>query len=138
MPRRRTFAPKEIHANWWDAHEVVIIRPLREEDNELIQDQLTEMIAGDAKNASMALKLGTSRRLTMLRAIQSWTLTDEHGRPLPLNEQSIKDLAPEDADYIYQEINALNAPMSEAEKKASMSSAAPGSPANHEISPAQS
>jgi hypothetical protein len=130
MPRRRTFAPRDIRAPWWDAHETVIIRPLREEDNELIQDQLTEMIAGDAKNASMALKLGTSRRLTMLRAIQSWTLTDEAGRALPLNEQSIKDLAPEDADYIYSAINALNAPMSESEKKASSTPATPGSQAS--------
>ena len=71
-----------------------------------------------AKN-DMKLALGTSRRLTMLHGIESWTLTNEDASPLPLNEDSIRDLAPEDADYIYAEINALNQPMTSAEKKAS-------------------
>jgi hypothetical protein len=126
MPRRRTFAPKPIQATWWDRHESVIIRPLREEDQEIVQDQLAEMVAGEGKNASMSLKLGTSRRLTMLQAIQSWTLTDEFGNPLPLTEQSIRDLAPEDADFIHSEINALNQPMTNDEKKDFSMPAVPG------------
>ena len=120
MSRRRTVSRKQIQAPHWDAHEVVFIRSLREGDTEAIQDGLAAVATGTAgaKN-DMKLALGTSRRLTMLHGIESWTLTNEDASPLPLNEDSIRDLAPEDADYIYAEINALNQPMTSAEKKAS-------------------
>jgi hypothetical protein len=121
MPRRRTVSRKQIQAPNWDAHEVVFIRSLRDGDNQDIQDALAAMSPGE--KADMKLALGTSRRLTMLHGIESWTLTNEDGSPLPLCEQSIRDLAPEDADYIYKEINDLNAPMTESEKKDSLKSA---------------
>lgn len=115
MPRRRTVSRKQIQAPHWDAHEVVFIRSLRDGDNQDIQDELAAMSAED--RANMKLALGTSRRLTMLYGIESWTLTNEDGSPLPLSEKSLRELAPEDADFIYKAINEINAPMTEGEKK---------------------
>jgi hypothetical protein len=118
MSRRRTVSRKEIRAPHWDAHEVVLIRSLRDGDNQDIQDALAAVATGVAK-ADMKLALGTSRRLTMLYGIENWTLTNEDGSPLPLSEQSIRDLALEDAEYIYKAINEINVPMTGDEKKAS-------------------
>jgi hypothetical protein len=127
MSRRRTIATQQIHADWWDGHEVVVIRSLRAEDTDWVQDQLAEMVTGKGKDASMALKLGTTKRLTTLRGVVSWTFTDELGNPQPFNEDALRMLAPEDADYIYGEINKLNQPMSEEEKKASLTNVNGGS-----------
>lgn len=135
MARRRRTEDKTIRADWWESHETVLIRSLREADNEWIQDQLAESVMAAPnrresqaeQRAMMQYRLGTSRRLTMLRGIVSWTLTDELGNTLPLTEESIKDLMPEDADYIYSEINALNQPMTEDQKKRSSTNVGGGS-----------
>lgn len=132
MPRRRTVSRKQIHADHWEPHEVVFIRSLRDGDNQDIQDELAAM-STDGK-ADMRLALGTSRRLTMLHGIESWTLTNEDGSPLPLNVQSIRDLAPEDADFIYAAINEINASMTDEEKKGSSTPASAGSKENPAIS----
>ena len=127
MPRRRAIQEKKLQAPGWEPHETVLIRSLRAEDSDWIQDQLAELVTGDTgKNATMQMKLGTTRRLTMMRAVTSWTFTDEGGNPLLLTEQNLRGLALEDADYIYTEINKLNQPMSEEEKKASSQTANAG------------
>jgi hypothetical protein len=128
MPRRRTVTENVIHAPHWEAHETVLIRSLRERDNEAIQDKLAAMTAG--ADTDMKLALGTTRRLTMFHGIVSWTLTDEHGRPLPISMESIMDLFPEDADFIYGAINDMNQPMTEQEKKPSSTPADHGAQAN--------
>ena len=117
MPRRRGVTRKEVRAPHWDAHESVLIRSLREQDNETIQDELASMVG--TENANMKLALGTTRKLTMLHGIESWTLTEEDGRPIAKSLEAIGNLAPEDADFIYAEINKLNQPMTADEKKAS-------------------
>lgn len=133
MSRRRTVSRKQIQASHWDAHEVVFIRSLRDGDQQDIQDGLAAMSTGE--RSDMKLALGTSRRLTMFYGIESWTLTNEDGSPVPLCEQSIRELAPEDADYIYAAINALNQPMLAAEKKDSSTHASDGSKASLNQSP---
>lgn len=119
MPRRRNITTKQVHADHWDNHEAVVIRSLNTEDEEYITDGL----AGVDANGKPQIHAGRNKRLTLQRSIVSWTLTDEHGRPLPLCEQSIRELAPEDSQYIFEEIQALNKPLSDQEKKESTTSA---------------
>ena len=113
MARIKSITSKTIHADHWEPHEAVVIRSLNTEDEEIIADGL----AGLDANGSPKLYAGRNKRLTLQRGIVSWTLTDEHGHRLPVDEQSIKNLHPVDSKYILDEINALGAPMSEAEKK---------------------
>jgi len=129
MPRRKSITEKIIQAPHWDNNETVLIRSLREDDTEWIQDQLADVQqdATSTEQGAMRLKLGTTRRLTMVRGIVSWTLCDEAGRILPKTEESLRALAPEDANFIYTEINKLNQPMSAEEKKDSSKSASDGS-----------
>ena len=135
MARRKGIEQKQIQADWWDPNEIVIIRTLKESDLEWIQDSMADMVAdGKKTNANMNLRIGTARRLTMLRGIASWTLTNELGNIMPLTEQALGELAQEDADFIYQAINELNQPLSEQEKKVSLTSASNGS----EVHPAGS
>ncbi len=115
MSRRRTITTKQVHAPHWDNHEAVVIRSLNTDDEEHITDGL----AGIDAAGKPQVHAGRNKRLTLQRAIVSWTLTDEHGRPVPLNEQSIRELAPEDSQYIFEEIQALNTPMTIEEKKES-------------------
>jgi hypothetical protein len=122
MARRKDFGQKQIQASWWDPNEVVIIRSLAEEDAEAIQDRLMELSqlpeAGKQQQPPEArMLLGSARRLTLLYGIQSWTFTDKNNKPLPLSEESIRRLAPEDGEFIYNAINAMNQPMSESQKK---------------------
>lgn len=122
MPRRKSLTTTTIHAEYWEPHECVVIRSLNTEDEEYIQDGLASIdSAGNTK-----IYAGRLKRLTLLRAIVSWTLTDEHGKPLPLSEQSIKELASEDSTYILSAVNALNQPMLPSEKKESSTPATPG------------
>lgn len=129
MPRRKSITEKIIKAAHWDNNETVLIRSLREDDTEWIQDQLAEVAqSGTATQpANMKLNLGTTRRLTMLRGIVSWTLCDDAGRILPVSEESLRGLAPEDCDFIYGEINKLNQPMTQDEKKDSSKTVSDGS-----------
>jgi len=119
MPRRRTITTKQVHAPHWDNHEAVVIRSLNTDDEEHITDGL----AGVDASGKPQIHAGRNKRLTLQRSIVSWTLTDEHGRPVPLNEQSIRELAPEDSQFIFEEIQALNKPMTAEEKKESTTSA---------------
>jgi len=119
MPRRRNITTKQIHADHWDNHEAVVIRSLNTDDEEHITDGLAAINAAGQPQ----LHTGRNKRLTLQRAIVSWTLTDEHGRPTPLNEQSIRELAPEDSQYIFNEIQAINTPMTVEEKKDSTTNA---------------
>ncbi len=119
MPRRRNITTKQIHADHWDNHEAVVIRSLNTDDEEHITDGL----AGIDPSGQPRVYAGRNKRLTLQRAIVSWTLTDEHGKPTPLSEDSIRELAPEDSQYIFEEIQALNKPLTDAEKKESTKNA---------------
>ena len=121
MPRRRNITTSQVHSPHWDNHEAVVIRSLNTDDEEFINDQIADV----DENGKVKLRTGRSKRLTLQRAIVSWTLTDEHERPLPLNEQSIRDLAPEDSQYIFEQVQALNKPLTNAEKKDSTTNASP-------------
>jgi hypothetical protein len=120
--RRKSIAQQQIQASHWDPNEVVVIRSLTTEDEEAIANGLTEL----SKDGQMHIHAGRSKRLTLLRAIVSWTLTDEAGRPLPLNETSIRNLDAADSQFILDAIHAFNKPMDAAEKKGSSTNATPG------------
>ncbi|GCE14202.1 hypothetical protein [Tengunoibacter tsumagoiensis] len=122
MSRRKSIATKQIRADHWDAHEVVIIRSLNTEDEEQIQDEIASVNA----NSQVHLHTGRVKRLTLQRGIVSWTLTDDQNRPLPLNEQSIRGLDRADSKFIFDEIEAISAPLSAEEKKESTTSATHG------------
>lgn len=113
MARRKSITTKQIQAPHWEAHEAVVIRSLNTEDEEFITDGLADI---DAKGGT-SLHAGRNKRLTLQRAIVSWTLTDESGKPLDLNEATIRALATEDSQYIFEQIQAINAPLTDAEKK---------------------
>ena len=123
--RIKSITNKTIHADHWEPHEAVVIRSLNTEDEEHIADGL----AGIDANGNARLYAGRSKRLTLQRGIVSWTLTDEQGHPLPVNEQSIKGLHPVDSSFILNEIQALGAPMTEPEKKGSSTPAMPSTEA---------
>jgi hypothetical protein len=120
--RRKSLTTKTIHAEHWEPHECVVVRSLNTEDDEHIQDGLASI----DNSGNTQIHAGRLKRLTLQRAIVSWTLTDEHGQPLPLNEQNIKSLANEDSNYIFSAVQALNAPMLPEEKKDSSMPATPG------------
>lgn len=120
--RRKSLTTKTIHAEHWENHECVVIRSLNTEDDEYIQDEL----AGIDDKGNTRIYAGRLKRLTLQRAIVSWTLTDEHNRPLEVNEKNIKELANEDSNYILSAIQALNQPMLPDEKKESSMTATPG------------
>lgn len=122
MARRKSITTKQIRAAHWENHEAVVIRSLNTEDEEIIADAITD-IDGSGK---VSIHAGRTKRLTVLRGIVSWTLTDEQGRPLKLNEESVKGLAPEDSQFILDEINRLGAPLTNQEKKDSTMSATTG------------
>jgi len=122
MPRRKSLTTKTIHAEHWEPHECVVVRSLNTEDDEYIQDGLADI---DDKGTTH-IYAGRMKRLTLMRAIVSWTLTDEHGNRIDVNEQNIKNLANEDSNYIYSAINALNQPMLPDEKKDSTPPATTG------------
>lgn len=124
MSRRRSITTQTIHADHWDNHECVVIRSLNTDDEEHIQDGLASIEDGQP-----TMHAGRNKRLTLQRAIVSWTFTDEQHRPLLLSEQSIRELAPEDSQYIFEQINALNTPMAAEEKKGSSTTATPGTEA---------
>lgn len=121
MSRRKSITTTQVRAAHWDPHECVVIRSLNTDDEEMITDGL----AGIDASGSPRLYAGRNKRLTLERGIVSWTLTDEQNRPLPLNEQSIRGLAPEDSQFILSEIQALNTHLSAAEKKDSLTNATP-------------
>ena len=120
--RRKSISTRTIHAEHWEPHECVVVRSLNTDDDEVIQDGLvsTDILGQTSVHA------GRLKRLTLQRAIVSWTFTDEQGRPLPLSEQSIRELAPEDSMYILSAINAINQPMLPDEKKDSSTPATTG------------
>ena len=119
MARRKSITTTQIKADHWDNNEVVVIRSLNTDDEEYITDSL----AGIDSNGQPRMYAGRNKRLTLQRGIVSWTFTNEQGVPLTLNEQSIRGLATVDSQYIYDQIQALNAPMSEAKKNDSSTSA---------------
>ncbi len=128
MPRRKSITTATIHAEYWENHECVVIRSLNTEDDEYIQDGLASI---DDKGVTH-IYAGRLKRLTLQRAIVSWTFTDEHSKPLPLSEQCIRELAPEDSNYILSAINAINQPMLPSEKKVSTTPATTGTEAKAE------
>jgi hypothetical protein len=113
MSRIKSITTKQIHADHWDNHECAIIRSMNTDDEECINDQIADVDA----EGKVKLRTGRNKRLTLQRAIVSWTLTDEHGKPLPLNEQSIRELHPSDSQYIFDEIQKHNKPLTNDEKK---------------------
>lgn len=122
MSRRKSPTTKQVRAEHWDNHETVLIRSLNTEDEEYITDNL---VALDTEGRAV-MHAGRSKRLTLVRGIVSWTLTDDNGRRIDLSEAAIKALAPEDSQYILDEINAISKSLSAEEKKASTTSATPG------------
>lgn len=120
--RRKSLTTKTIRADYWEPHECVVIRSLNTEDDEYIQDGLASVDS----DGTTQIHAGRMKRLTLMRGIVSWTFTDEHGKPLDLNESNIKALASEDSNYILSAINALNAPMMPSEKKDSSTNATTG------------
>lgn len=114
--RRKSITTKQIHADHWEPHESVVIRSLNTEDSEIIQDGLADV---DSKKGVVSAHSGRQRRLTLQRAIVSWTFTDAENRPLPSppTEADIKALADEDSLYIFEQIQELNKPLSDSEKK---------------------
>jgi hypothetical protein len=152
MPRRKGSAlqrTKQIHAEHWDAHEVVVIRALNGDDGEWIQDNMSEVVGNqnDPNQVTSKVLIGKAQRFTLMRGIDSWTFTDEAGNELPwpplthnesentriyrIRDKSISELAPEDRAFIATEINKLNQPMSEEEENDFLGSAKSGSSANH-------
>jgi hypothetical protein len=119
MSRRKSISTKQIKADHWDNNEIVVIRSLNTDDEENITDSL----AGIDASGQPRMYAGRNKRLTLQRGIVSWTFTDEQGVPLPLSELSIRGLAPVDSQFIYDQIQALNAPLTDAEKNASSTSA---------------
>lgn len=119
MARRKSISTVQIQAPHWDNNEVVIIRSLNTDDEEYITDGL----AGIDGNGQPQMHAGRNKRLTLQRGIVSWTFTDEQNVPLPLNDQSIRSLAKVDSQYIYDQIEALNTPLSDAEKNGSSTTA---------------
>jgi hypothetical protein len=113
MARRKSITTETIHASHWDNHECVVIRSQNTDDEEWINDQ----IAGITADGKASIHGGRQKRLTLQRCIVSWTLTDEQNKPLPVNEQSIRELATEDSQYIFEAIGKLNKPMTDNEKK---------------------
>jgi hypothetical protein len=147
MPRRKTFGTHEIHADWWDNHELVIIKDLTSEDDDWISDKTSTMTVGEA---DMSMKWGTTRRLTLIRGIESWTFTDDHNRSIPFppfkndpkviaaRTEALAGLASEDSNFIYGELNKRNQPMSEVEQEKLLTSASPGLEVRAETSPLSS
>lgn len=149
MPRRKQFSFKQIHADWWDAHETVLIRAFRAGDEDWIQDHAASVASDLDGDQTVDMAIGTIRHLSLVRGIESWTFTDSNGQPIPFpplgskeamvaRRAALKDLAPEDTAFIYAEINQLNQPMSPEEKKDSPTPAMNGSVANLTVVPAQS
>jgi hypothetical protein len=142
MPRQKSIQSKTVHADHWDNHEIVCIRGLTGYDSDWIQDQMMTQAAGQ----DMAIKIGTAQRLTLIRCIESWTFTDYNNNPIPwpplsineadngaickMREQSLAQVFPDDRAYIYGEINAINQPMKEDEKKGSSMNGNAGSHEN--------
>jgi hypothetical protein len=147
MSRRKQVETKQIQAPYWDTHEIVIVKSLTGFDNDWIQDRSTVMTAGET---NMRILAGTTQRLTLLRGIESWTLTDANNQPLPwpplsmreaenaaayqIREKSLDHVFTEDRSYIFGEINALGQPMTEEEKKGSSTSVTTGSQDGHNAS----
>ena len=128
--RRKSISTKTIHAEHWENHECVVIRSMNTEDDEIIQDGLADVDSA----GNTHIHAGRHKRLTLQRGIVSWTFTDEHSRPLDLNESNIKALASEDSTYIFSAIQALNAPMLPDEKKDSSMSATSGTQEKQSLS----
>src|SRR2546423_12006204 len=76
----------------------------------------------DSKAELSAMKMETLRQM-----IVSWTFTDDEGQPVPVTVQSIDGLKAPVADYIYRQIDALNAELSEEEQADFVDEPAPGS-----------
>lgn len=119
MPRIKEISTKSIQAPHWDPHETVVIRSQNTDDEEFINDQIADV----GEDGKVKLRTGRNKRLTLQRCIVSWTLTDSHGKPLPLDEQSIRDLHPSDSQYIFDEIQKHNKPLTTIEKKDATKSA---------------
>lgn len=149
MARRRRFGQRTIRQDYWEAHETVTIQGMTEADTEWVQDMAVMLKNNPAIQSEPELHVlsGSSRRATMIRAIVSWTLTDEHGQGLPwpplfdgqgnviaanlaMRSKMIGTLAPEDAAFIEAEINKLNQPMSKEEQETFLQTVAPGSSGN--------
>jgi hypothetical protein len=56
----------------------------------------------------MKLKLDLGNITLLLLNIKDWNLTDDSGKPLPVNEATIRSLKTEVAKQIIDEINRLN------------------------------
>lgn len=147
MPRKRTFGTHEIHAPWWDPHEIVIIREFNSDDDDWITDQAASMEAG---SSDMKWAQGTVRRMTLVRGIVSWTFTDERNVPMPwpalsrdedpakvykMRDQILRTLDPKDSAFIYGEVNKRNQAMTSEEADTFFENASNGSKGSQETSP---
>src|SRR5215469_10419386 len=85
MARRRRFGQVTVRQPHWEQHETVTIQGLCEADTEWVQDMAVMLKNNPMIQAQPELHVlsGTSRRATMIRAVISWTLTDDHGQPMP-------------------------------------------------------
>ena len=110
-----------LHAPTWENYETVIVKnKMSMADEEWISNQFTRM----NKNGELDASLGSVKLKTLVRMIVSWTFA-ENGAPVPLNEQNVGRLAKEYADYIYEQINANNQPMTVEEQESFLTPVAP-------------
>lgn len=91
-----------IHADWWEDGEEVVIRVISYGEAEQIEFEATEVVTDDAGEIMVKLNLGKRRVLRTHAGISSWTFE----RPLSL--EAVHALNPEDGQYIYDQIQALN------------------------------
>jgi hypothetical protein len=108
-----------IHAEWWPEGWTVTVKELSYADTKRLATagiKATKKLPKSKKEgAQMAVSLTMGdtdieqlKRLTMLAAIVSWTLCNGDGKPMPLNETSIRRLRARDGDFIEEAIGALN------------------------------
>ncbi len=122
MPRIKSPITKQIRAAHWDPHETVLIRSLTTGDEEYVTNNLSSFDS----SGKVITYAGRSKILTIQRGIVSWTLTNESGQRLEVTEAEIRNLAPDDSQFILDEINAISKALSVDEKKASTMPATPG------------
>lgn len=110
-----------LHAPTWENYETVVVKKkMSMADEEWISNQFTKL----KSNGELDASLGSVKLKTLVRMIVSWTFA-ENGQPMPVNEQNVGRLAKEYADYIYENINSNNQPMTAQEQESFLTPAAP-------------
>lgn len=107
----------ELHADWWEPHEVAVVRyRVKGADEEWVKNRqlLIEQendrrfarggIQREDSTTRIKNQTGAIRRLWVQRMLVSWTFTDDNGRPVRITDESMGELLQEYIDYIYEEI----------------------------------